>query len=155
MVETVQIRSTAGSRSKVLNALNIPVPGKSPAPPGNLFTGIEAESNTLGTKGFLAFVRRAWREWALAAHTDAFHPAHLDCCGLATHIAPMTGIKGWGIAEPVHKSHFGSIDAFGKEYDIDLSNSQGWKLHSLLLRPGDWLYVFLLILYFLLTPSAL
>ena len=142
MVDTVQIRSTAQTRPKVLNALNIPVPGKSPAPPGSLFTGIEAESNTLGTDGFLSFVQRAWREWALAAHTDAFHAAHLDCCGLATHIAPMTGIKGWGVAEPVHKSHFGSIDAFGKEYDVDLSNSQGWKLHSILLRPGDWLYVF-------------
>lgn len=135
MVEVVQIRS------KMLNALNIPVPGKSPTPPGSLFTGIEAESNTLGTDGFMSFVRRAWREWAIAANTDAFHVAHLDCCGLATYIAPMTGIKGWGIAEPVHQSHFGSIDAFGEYYDVDLSNSQYWRLHSLLLRPGDWLYV--------------
>lgn len=139
-------------RSKMLNALNIPVPGKSPTPPGSLFTGIEAESNTLGTDGFMSFVRRAWREWAIAENTDAFHVAHLDCCGLATYIAPMTGIKGWGIAEPVHQSHFGSIDAFGEYYDVDLSNSQYWRLHSLLLRPGDWLYV--LFFFFQFTSFA-
>ncbi|KAJ3991546.1 hypothetical protein F5050DRAFT_1533708, partial [Lentinula boryana] len=76
--------------------------------------------------------------WAIAANTDAFHAAHIDTGGLLTHIAPMTGIKGWGIAEPVDRSHLGSIDAFGQDYDIDLSNSQGWNLHSILLRPGDW-----------------
>lgn len=128
-----------GSRgAKVLNALTIPAPGKTLRPPG-LATGVEAESHTLGTKGFLNYVEQAWREWALAATADAIHYGHIDCAGLATYIAVLAGLKGWGIAVPEHKSDLGSLDAFGDAYDVDLTNSQGWKLYSVLLQKGDML----------------
>ncbi|KAE9383952.1 hypothetical protein BT96DRAFT_950921, partial [Gymnopus androsaceus JB14] len=129
---------TAEKRTKILNGLSISAVGKSPVPPGSLFTGNEAEGHTLGTAGFSAFVRRAWREWALAAIADAIHHGHIDCNGLLTYISVVTGIKGWIIADPVNRHDLGSLDAFGDGYDVDLQNSQNWRLYSLLLRPGDW-----------------
>lgn len=131
--------AAAGPRgSKILNALSIPAPGKTLRPPG-LATGVEAESHTLGSQGFLKYVEQAWREWALAATADAIHWGHIDCAGLFTYITVLAGLKGWGIAVPAGKSDFGSLDAFGDNYDIDLTNSQQWKLYSVLLQKGDML----------------
>lgn len=124
--------------SKILNALTIPAIGKTLRPPG-LTTGGEAESHTLGSKGFLRYVEQAWREWALAATADAIHFGHIDCAGLFTYVAVLAGLKGWGIAVPRAKSDLGSLDAFGDSYGIDLTNSQDWRLYCVLLQEGDML----------------
>ncbi|THV05924.1 hypothetical protein K435DRAFT_789933 [Dendrothele bispora CBS 962.96] len=71
---------------------------------------------------------------------DTIHRSHVDANGFATWVTIETGCKLWIIAVPGdgHTYHdFAEIDVFGKDYDLDMSNGQGWTLIKILLTPGD------------------
>ncbi|KAF5365834.1 hypothetical protein D9757_012796 [Collybiopsis confluens] len=46
------------------------------------------------------------------------------------------------------------LEAFGEGYDVDMTNSQSWKIYGILLWPGDWLVFPPCTPHFVLTPEA-
>ncbi|KAJ3899183.1 hypothetical protein F5879DRAFT_811351, partial [Lentinula edodes] len=124
------ILATQNPRGKILNCLDLPLSPDHFPPPRGLSTDSAVRQRL---NGYFTHCKR----WGLAATAYATHKGHVDVSGYATYVRVLVGKKYWIVGCPRTPGDFGSIDSFGQGYEADLSNSQQWAIHGVILEPGD------------------
>ncbi|KAJ4466612.1 hypothetical protein C8J55DRAFT_565608 [Lentinula edodes] len=126
------IQAAATLNGKILNCLDIPLSPDVFPPPGRIATdSIEGQ-----------FLKKSFyycKRWALTATSFAVHTSHVDLSGFLTYVWVLVGAKYWIIGVPKRVEDLGNISAFGKGYQLDMSNDQDWDIYGIILHPGDTL----------------
>lgn len=135
------LKSHRSPSGKILNALDFPMPTRGDYRPlESLATDILAFNQTLDDphcKRTKEFPAADWY-WALVALLHAFHYVHIDADGLATFIAPQTGLKFWMVGRSKPGKSFSATDIYvGGKYAIDQINEEIYDTEGVLLRVGD------------------
>ncbi|KAH7875782.1 uncharacterized protein C8R40DRAFT_1101238 [Lentinula edodes] len=124
------ILATQNPRGEILNCLDLPLSPDHFPPPRGLSTDSAVRQRL---NGYFTHCK----QWGLAATAYATHKGHVDVSGYATYVRVLVGKKYWIVGYPRTPGGFGSIDSFRQGYEADLSNSQQWAIHSVILEPGD------------------
>jgi hypothetical protein len=127
------------NKSTILNCLDIKGLGR---PPDTVLGLASDYWALLFTATHLAFQGRqpvGDMIWYLVATLHACSLGHIDTQGLMTYLKVLAGAKFWIIALPQDGSSFDSADTFGKDYNVDLSNSekQSWRYYGTILEKDD------------------
>lgn len=83
--------------------------------------------------------------WGLAGTANAVTFLHIDSDGFATFVQVMCGKKVWGIYRPSTDLPLSFINAFldDTKFQLDTIPEQATiDLEAVVLRPGDFLYIF-------------
>ncbi|KAF5359943.1 hypothetical protein D9757_012233 [Collybiopsis confluens] len=136
------------SGRKVANCLEIPLLPSTVQYPSGLCTQDVAEAETGHP------ISHVGKTWGLFASSHALHTSHIDSDGRGTFIQVKVGVKYWIVAVPMSDTDLGQLEAFGEGYDVDMTNSQSWKIYGILLWPGDWLVFPPCTPHFVLTLEA-
>ncbi|KAF5359945.1 hypothetical protein D9757_012231 [Collybiopsis confluens] len=136
------------SGKKVANCLEIPLLPSTVQYPSGLCTQDVAEAETGHP------ISHVGKTWGLFASSYALHTSHIDSDGRGTFIQVKVGVKYWIVVVPMSDTDLEQLEAFGEGYDVDMTNSQSWKIYGILLWPGDWLVFPPCTPHFVLTPEA-
>lgn len=128
---------------KNMNSLDNPLSGGVPAPV-QLATDLRAAVALYAT--FPSDLPLRVMSWGLLAKADAVHPPHIDRPGTCTFIGMEAGLKKWDLAFPpnngAEEEEIASPAAFGRVMTDGRNYTRNWQWYSILLCPGDTLYVF-------------
>ena len=98
----------------------------------------------------------AHMHWGLAGTADAVTFLHNDSDGFSTFVGPVCGKKIWGIYREHPELPLSSPDVFLDDNFLldEVLDSSKFGLEAIVLRPGDLLYGFIILLFNLLTPFS-
>ncbi|KAJ3897409.1 hypothetical protein F5879DRAFT_996102 [Lentinula edodes] len=132
LLEESELKKDANKnpRGEILNCLDLPLSPDHFPPPRGLSTDSAVRQRL---NGYFTHCK----QWGLAATAYVTHKGHVDVSGYATYVRVLVGKKYWIVGCPRTPGGFGSIDSFRQGYEADLSNSQQWAIHSVILEPGD------------------
>jgi hypothetical protein len=130
----------SGSRGKILNALDFPMPwmGQFPVSYATDVAAFNATVDMPMCNRNILYPASSMH-WGLGATQGAHHLWHIDCDGFGTAIHVLAGFKLWIVGRPLLGFDFSNISQYLQDWDINDLNENKLEMEAVLLPPGSTL----------------